>query len=181
MYVFSLFRYYLPLEKGVALHLNRLESSSPKNALRQLWLKLAQLFWRRWFLNFVNVFSLFPYYLPLKKGGALYLNTLESSSPKDALCQVWLKLAQWFWRRIFFNFVNVFSLFRYNLLLEKEVCFYVDFRVRKCYYAFHGINYANNLTKSHKPVFLINGMPCKVVVHLQKEMHSIVEMKRWPK
>ena len=23
---------------------------------------------------------------------------LESPSPKDALCQVWLKLAQWFWR-----------------------------------------------------------------------------------
>ena len=27
------------------------------------------------------------------------LNKLESSSPNDALCQVWLKLAQWFWRR----------------------------------------------------------------------------------
>ena len=24
---------------------------------------------------------------------------LESPSPKDALCQDWLKLAQWFWRR----------------------------------------------------------------------------------
>ena len=31
----------------------------------------------------------------------LHLNKLESPSPKDALCQVWLKLAQWFWRRIF--------------------------------------------------------------------------------
>ena len=27
------------------------------------------------------------------------LNKLESPSPKDALCQVWLKLAHWFWRR----------------------------------------------------------------------------------
>ena len=25
----------------------------------------------------------------------LYLNKLESPSPKNALCQVWLKLAQW--------------------------------------------------------------------------------------
>ena len=33
----------------------------------------------------------------------------KSWVPKDALCQVWLKLAHWFWRR-FFNFVNVFSL-----------------------------------------------------------------------
>ena len=36
-------------------------------------------------------FSLFRNYLPLEKGGALYLNKLESPSPKDALCQVWLK------------------------------------------------------------------------------------------
>ena len=48
-------------------------------------------------------------YLPLEKDGALHLNKLESPL-KDALCQVWLKLAQWFWRRRFFNFVNVFSL-----------------------------------------------------------------------
>ena len=44
---------------------------------------------------------------------------LESPSPKDALCQDWLKLAQWFWRRRFFNFINVFSLFCNNLSLEK--------------------------------------------------------------
>ena len=51
------------------------------------------------FLSFVNLFSLFLNYLPLEKGGALHLEKLESPSPKDALCQVWLKLAQWFWRR----------------------------------------------------------------------------------
>ena len=28
-----------------------------------------------------------------------HLTKLESPSPKDALCQVWLKLAQWFWKR----------------------------------------------------------------------------------
>ena len=33
VYVFSLFRNYLPLEKGLALHLNKLESSSPRDAL----------------------------------------------------------------------------------------------------------------------------------------------------
>ena len=55
------------------------------------------------FFNFVNVFSLFHYYLPLKK--------LEFSSPNDALCQIWLKLAQWFWRRRFLNFVNDFCYF----------------------------------------------------------------------
>ena len=117
--VFLLFRNYLPLEKSRALYLNKLESPSPKDALCQVWLKVAQWFWRRKFLNFVNAFSLFRNYLHLEKGGALHLNKLVSPLPKDALCQVWLKLIQWFWRRRFFNFLNVFSLFRNYLPLEK--------------------------------------------------------------
>ena len=35
-----------------------------------------------------------------------HLNKLESSSTNDGLCQVWLELAQWFWRRGFFNVVS---------------------------------------------------------------------------
>ena len=117
--VISRFRNYLPFEKGMAIHLNKLISPSNKDALCQVWLKLAQWFWRRRFFNFVNVFSLFRNYLPLGKDGALHLNKLESPSPKDAFCQVWLKLAQWFWRRKIFNFINVSSLFRNYLRLEK--------------------------------------------------------------
>ena len=49
----------------------------------------------------------------------LHLNRHEFPSPKEALCQIKLKLAQWFWRG-FLNFVSAFSLFRYNLPLEKE-------------------------------------------------------------
>ena len=33
------------------------------------------------------------------KGWALRVNKLEFPSPKDNFCQVWLELAQWFWRR----------------------------------------------------------------------------------
>ena len=77
------------------LHLimDKLESPALKNGLCQVRLKLVQ-----WFLKFVNLFSLFRYYLPLEKGVALHLNKRESPSPKDAFCQVWLKLVQWFWR-----------------------------------------------------------------------------------
>ena len=64
----SFFRNYLPLEKVSALHLNKFKSLSPNDALCQVWLKLAQWFWRRRFLNFVNVISRIPYYLPLEKG-----------------------------------------------------------------------------------------------------------------
>ena len=85
--IFSLFRNYLPLGKGRALHLNKLESPSSKYALCQLWLKLAQFLRKRRFLNFVNVFSLFRNYLPFEKGRAIHLNKFESPSPKDALCE----------------------------------------------------------------------------------------------
>ena len=61
---------------------------SPKDALCQIWLKLAQWFWRRFFFYFVNVFSLSRNYLPLEKGWTLHLNKLESSSQKDALCLI---------------------------------------------------------------------------------------------
>ena len=53
----------------------------------------------RRFFKFVNVFSQFYNNLLLEKSVALHLNKLESPSHKDALCQVWLKLAHWFWRR----------------------------------------------------------------------------------
>ena len=96
------FRNYLPLEKNVALHLNKLDFPLPKYYLCQFWLTLAEWSWRR-FLKFVNVFLLCCKYLPLKKGRALDLNKLESPSPKDELYQVWLKLDHWFWRRNYFS------------------------------------------------------------------------------
>ena len=52
--------------------------------------------------NFVNVFSLFRYYIPLEKGRTLYLNKLKSLSSKDALC----------------NFVNVFLVVCNHLPLD---------------------------------------------------------------
>ena len=66
------------MEKGVVLHLNKLESPLPKDALSQDWLKLAQWFWRKRFVCFVNVFLLFRYYLlesPLPSG--FFSSTLE--------------------------------------------------------------------------------------------------------
>ena len=54
-----------------------------------------------YFRNFITI-------SPWKRVGALYFNKLESPSPKDTLCQDWLKLAKWFWRRRFLKFVNVF-------------------------------------------------------------------------
>ena len=60
-------------------------------------------FWISWM-----TFRYFLIISPWKYDEALHLNKLETPSPKYELCQVWLKLAQWFWRTRFLNFVNVF-------------------------------------------------------------------------
>ena len=67
--------------------------------LGHVWLIVAQWFWGRRFFNFIDEFLQFFYYLRLKKGVALCLYKLEFPSPKDALCQVWLKSAGWYWGR----------------------------------------------------------------------------------
>ena len=90
---------YLPFEEDRALYLNNLEFPLPKDDLYQVWLKLACWFWRRRFLKIFSEFSLFCYYLPFEMDNPLHLNNLESPPPNDDLCQVWLKLAKWFWRR----------------------------------------------------------------------------------
>ena len=69
---FSLFRNYLPLEKGMVLHLNKIEFLLPKDDLCEFWSKLAQWLWRRFFFLILSV-----YYHPLEKGVVLNLNSLH--------------------------------------------------------------------------------------------------------
>ena len=91
--------HYQHFENWTIFHLNKLESPSLRYALCKIWFKLTQWFWRRILLNFINVFSLSHNYLPLENSDTLHLNKLESPSPKDDLCQVWLKLVKWFLRK----------------------------------------------------------------------------------
>jgi hypothetical protein len=56
--------------------------------LCQVWLKLAQWFWRRRFLKDTTPFLHFYDYLPFEEDLALHLNKLESPSPQDDLYQV---------------------------------------------------------------------------------------------
>ena len=91
--------YYLPLEKGMVLHLNKLESPLPKYALCNI----------GEFLHTSNIILLFSYNLPLEEGMILHLNKLEFPSHKDAMCQVKLKLAQWCERRRYNFTVSLLS------------------------------------------------------------------------
>ena len=110
----------------MTLHLNRLESHSPKDAFCQVWLTFDQWLMRRRFLKFVTAFLLFCNNLLLEKGMALHLHQHKSLSPKDALCQVWLKLAQWFWRIRFLNYINEFLLFHNYLPVEKGMTLHLN-------------------------------------------------------
>ena len=85
--VFSIFHNHLPLKKGAALHVNKLENPLPKGCFVLNLVKIGQRFRRR-VLNFVNVFSLFREYLPLGKGGALHLNKLESGCFVPSLVEI---------------------------------------------------------------------------------------------
>ena len=101
--MFLLFRDNVHLRKGVVLHLNKLESPSPKNGLCQVQLNLAQCFWKRLFnKNLFNVFKL--HYLPLKvwpfirtNMNSLYL-WIEPSL---------VETGHWFWRMYFSLFYYV--------------------------------------------------------------------------
>ena len=48
------------------------------------------------------------------KAMRIHLNKLESPLPMDYLCQVWLTLAQWFWRR----FLNIVQYFFYFVIIS---------------------------------------------------------------
>ena len=61
-------------------------------------------------LNFVNAFSLFLKYLPLEKVWVPSCEQIRIPSPKDVLCQFWLTLTQWFWRRFLKFRQNIFAI-----------------------------------------------------------------------
>ena len=98
---------------SLIISFNKFESPSTKNTLyQQTWIpftqgcfvpslvEIGQVDLEKTIFKFLNVFSFFPYYLPLEKRG-LHFNKFESPSPKNALCQDWMK-SLWFWKRRIF-------------------------------------------------------------------------------
>ena len=67
IFLCPLFRYYLCMEKGGALHLNNIESPSQKDNLAKL-VYIAQWFWRRRFFKMCHWFFFQNRYFPLWKG-----------------------------------------------------------------------------------------------------------------
>ena len=118
---FSLFRYYLPLEKERGLHLNKIDFPLPKDFVPNL-VEISQVVLEKKIFKISLIyFRYFVIISPFKRAGPFIWKKLESSSPKDALWKVWLKLALCFWRRRFLNFVNIFSHFLHYLPLTKDM------------------------------------------------------------
>jgi hypothetical protein len=69
------------------------------------------------FKNFQCIFTL-SLLSPLEMGYPLHLNKLESPSPKDDLCQVWLKLAQWFYNVKFGRQFNCDVVYNVNFAIS---------------------------------------------------------------
>ena len=68
LHVLLLFHNYLPFEKGVVLHLIKLEFPSPKNVLCKDWWKLVQWFWRRKCFKNYQINFIISQLSPLWKG-----------------------------------------------------------------------------------------------------------------
>ena len=64
-----------PLEEGVTLHFNKLDSPLRKDTLCQVWLKLTQQFLRRRVLKVINVFHYVTIIYPMKK--AFHLTKIQ--------------------------------------------------------------------------------------------------------
>ena len=90
--------HFLLFEKQMVLHLNKLESPSPKDAMCKGCFKLAQWFWRRGFLEKTFKFTWCIFALswlsPLgkKRGPSFEQNWIPFT--QGCFVQVWLKLAQ---------------------------------------------------------------------------------------
>ena len=128
-------------ENLLFFHLKKLESPSPKDALCPIGWNLLSGSEEDEFFNVFNVFYLFCNFLSLENGGTFTRGYIMTSlvrigpvvlgkkifkiSSLYALCQVLLKLDQWFWRR-YFNLVNVFSLFRNYLPSDKCGAFHLN-------------------------------------------------------
>jgi hypothetical protein len=89
---------YLPFEQDLAFYLNKFKFPL---YLRTICTKFP---WnwpsgsekkKTFFKNSVYFHS----YLPLERAVALHMNNFKSPIPKNDLCQLWLQLVQWFWKR----------------------------------------------------------------------------------
>ena len=107
------FRYFLlsPLGKGQGPSFEQTWIPFTQGSFVTSWVEIGSVFLKKEIFKFWQLIFAISQLSPFRKENAFHVNKLETPSPKDALCQIWLKLAQLFWRRRLLNFVNVLLLF----------------------------------------------------------------------
>ena len=113
--------HYLLFENLIVLNLNKLEFSSPKNTLCQIWLKFVQWFWiRKMIFKFRQLIILFRkyMYLPLERAGPYFFRNVNFLHSR-MLCAK----SSWNWpsgsgKEIFFKFCQCILVISYYLSLE---------------------------------------------------------------
>ena len=94
---FSLFPNYLPFEKGGAPSFEQNWFPFTQGCFVPSLVEIGSVVLEKKIFDFVNVFSLFRYYLPLKKGVVINFNKIEYTITEDVLSQVWLKFTKAYW------------------------------------------------------------------------------------
>ena len=88
---------YLLLEIGCGPSFGQKRIHFTQRCFMRSFVEIGQVVLEKIF-NFVHGYFVFRY-LPLYKGADPHLNKHECLKRNDTVCPVWLKLAQWFWRR----------------------------------------------------------------------------------
>ena len=118
---FSLFHYFIPFEKAMTLHLNKLEFPFPKDTLCKL-VEIGPFVLAKTILKFRQCIFTFSLLYPLWNWRGPSIKQVWTPFKKDYMYQVWLKLAQRFKRRRFLILSMYFAICNY-LPLEMESFF----------------------------------------------------------
>lgn len=109
-----------PLPDPLGHNLYKFKSTIYQRAHVKVWLLQTIWFWRKRFLYFLIVSSLFFNYLPFEGELTLHLKKkTRKPTPKNALCKICLKMAKWFRRRRLLKHRTQLSFFP-NYLSFKE-------------------------------------------------------------
>jgi hypothetical protein len=84
---------YLPFEQDLTFYLKKFKFPLPPNFIEIGLLVLEKNIFKK------AVYFHFRQYFLFEKAVALHLNNLQSPIPKTDLCQLWLQLVEWFWKR----------------------------------------------------------------------------------
>jgi hypothetical protein len=163
----KLFCYYLPLERGNPLYLNKIGIIPPKDDLCQVSLKLAQWFWRRLLHDLIPFLYFCNYISPLKRTWTFIWSKLNSLHPRIIYTMFdWIGLLV-LEKKIFKNFQCIL-LFWYYLPLENGY-----------FLCLNNISYTVSLGRNTESSRVWNGNPYWARRSIMPQTDCVTNLSRW--